>query len=79
MTIEDLILQAIGVIEADADFYKKLETKPKGADRDYDVWALIHPQIAEVSKKRISDGYYADADTRHRARPNRRGTPMVQD
>ncbi len=28
---------------------------------DYDVWALIHPQIAEVSKKRMNDGYYADA------------------
>jgi len=30
-------------------------------DHDYDVWALIHPQIAEVSKKRMNDGYYADA------------------
>jgi len=30
-------------------------------DLDRDIWALIHPQIAEVSKKRISDGYYADA------------------
>jgi len=30
-------------------------------DLDCDIWALIHPQIAEVSKKRMSDGYYADA------------------
>ncbi len=33
----------------------------ENADLDYDVWALIHPQIAEVSKKRMNDGYYADA------------------
>lgn len=26
-----------------------------------DVWMLIHPSIAEVSKKRMKDGYYADA------------------
>lgn len=34
---------------------------PANADSDYDVWALIHPSIAEVSKKRMRDGYYADA------------------
>lgn len=34
---------------------------PENAERDYDVWALIHPQIAEVSKKRMNDDYYADA------------------
>lgn len=34
---------------------------PVNADCDYDVWALIHPQIAEVSKNRMDDGYYADA------------------
>lgn len=59
--LSDVIEQAIGVVEADSDFYKKLEAKPKKDDRDYDIWALIHPQIAEVSKKRMNDGYYADA------------------
>lgn len=59
--LADVIEQAIGVIEADVDFYKKLEAKSEIADHDYDVWALIHPQIAEVSKKRMNDGYYADA------------------
>lgn len=34
---------------------------PVNVDGDYDVWALIHPQITEVSRKRMSDGYYADA------------------
>ena len=34
---------------------------PVNAVSEYDVWALIHPQIAEVSRKRMSDGYYADA------------------
>ena len=59
--LSDVILQAIGVVENDPDFYKKLEAKPRKENRDYDVWSLIHPQIAEVSKKRMSDGYYADA------------------
>lgn len=59
--LSDVIEQAIGVIEADPDFSKKLEAKPKKDDRDYDIWVLIHPQIAEVSKKRMNDGYYADA------------------
>lgn len=35
--------------------------RPENIDRNFDVWALMHPQIAEVSKKRINDGYYADA------------------
>lgn len=34
---------------------------PMNAVSEYDVWALIHPQIAGVSRKRMSDGYYADA------------------
>ena len=59
--LSDVIEQAIGVIENNPDFYKKLETKSKKNDRNYDVWALIHPQIAEVSKKRMNDGYFADA------------------
>ena len=58
--LSDVIEQAIGIIEANPDFAAKLEEKPAN-DRDYDVWSLIHPQIAEVSKKRMSDGYYADA------------------
>lgn len=30
-------------------------------DLDHNVWALIHPQIAEVSRKRVNDRYFADA------------------
>lgn len=59
--LSDVIEQAIGVIENNPNFYKKLEEKTQKDDRDYDVWALVHPQIAEVSKKRMNDGYYADA------------------
>lgn len=59
--LSDVIEQAIGVIEGDADFYKKLEAKSETSDREYDIWALIHPSIAEVSRNRIKDGYYADA------------------
>lgn len=59
--LSDVILQAIGVVESNPDFFKKLEAKPRKEDRDYDVWSLIHSQIAEVSKKRMNDGYYADA------------------
>jgi len=59
--LSDVIQQAIGVVENDADFYKRLEANPRKNDRDYDVWTLIHPQIAEVSRKRIKDGFYADA------------------
>lgn len=77
--LADVIEQAIGVIEADADFFKKLEAKPKVADRDYDVWALIHPQIAEVSKKRMSDGYYADAVEAACKTVNSRVRDIVQD
>ena len=58
--LSDEIEQAIGVIEADPDFASKMETEPKD-DKDYDIWVLIHPLIAEVSKKRMKDGYYADA------------------
>ena len=59
--LSHVIEQAIGAIEADPDFSKKLDAKPQKDDRDYDIWALIHPQITEVSKKRMNDGYYADA------------------
>ncbi len=58
--LSDVIEQSIGIIEADPDFAKKLNAEPKD-DKDYDIWSLIHPSIAEVSKKRIKDGYYADA------------------
>lgn len=34
---------------------------PVNDDRYSDVWLLIHPEIAEVSRKRMTDGYYADA------------------
>lgn len=56
----DVVDQALGVIEVDNDFPNKLEVKPQSS-KDYDVWALIHPSIAEVSRKRMRDGYYADA------------------
>jgi len=59
--LSDVIEQAIGVIESDSSFSKKLVVQPGKNDRDYDIWALIHPQIAEASKKRVKDGYYADA------------------
>lgn len=59
--LSDVIEQAIGVIENNPEFYKKLDAKTRMDDRDCDVWSLIHPQIAEVSKKRMKDGYYADA------------------
>lgn len=59
--LSNMIEQAIGIIEADADFYRKFETSPKNEDRECDVWELIHPQITEVAKERMSDGYYADA------------------
>lgn len=59
--LSDVIEQAIGVIENDSVFSNKLEDKPQSVERDYDVWSLIHPSVAEVSKKRINDGYYADA------------------
>ena len=58
--LSDVIEQAIGVVEADPDFANKLNAEPKD-NRDYDIWALIHPLVAEVSKKRMKDGYFADA------------------
>lgn len=59
----DVIEQAIGVIEADSEFANKLEGKPLNDrdDKDCDIWSLVHPSISEVSKKRMNDGYYADA------------------
>ena len=59
--LSNMIEQAIGIIEADTEFCQKLETNLQKDDRECDVWDLIHPQIAEVSKKRMGDGYYADA------------------
>ena len=59
--LSDVIEQAIGIIESDEDFYKKLDVKRSKENRDYDIWSLIHPQITEVSKKRMCDGYFADA------------------
>ncbi len=58
--LDDIIEQTIGIIEADPDFSQKMAVVPK-SERDYDIWSLIHPLIAEVSRKRIKDGYYADA------------------
>lgn len=58
--ISDVIEQAIGVIEADPTFSTRID-QSSSCSKDYDIWALIHPSIAEVSKKRIKDGYYADA------------------
>ena len=59
--LSDIIEQAIGIIEADPDFSQKMAAVPPRNEKDYDIWALIHPLITEVSKKRIKDGYYADA------------------
>ena len=56
----DVVDQTLGVIEADNVFANKLEAPPRSS-KDYDVWALIHPSISEVSKKRMRDGYFADA------------------
>lgn len=58
--LSDVIEQTIGIIEADPDFASRLAHKPKD-EKEYDVWGLIHPAIAEISKKRMKDGYYADA------------------
>lgn len=58
--VTDVIEQTIGVVESDPDFASKLEIQSTN-DKDYDIWSLIHPSIAEVSKKRIKDEYYADA------------------
>ena len=59
--LSDVIEQAIGVIESNPDFYKLIDATPQQDDCNSDIWTLIHPLIAEVSKKRIKDGYYADA------------------
>lgn len=58
--LSNVIEQALGVIEADPAFASKLMKKPID-ERDYDIWALIHPKIAELTKKRMKDGFYADA------------------
>ena len=58
--ISDIIEQTIGIIETDANFANKLNSIPQ-EEQNNEVWTLIHPLIAEVSKKRIKDGYYADA------------------
>ena len=59
--LSDIIEQTIGVIETDPEFGDKLEAKPKHDLRDYDIWSLVHPTIAECSKKRMHNGFYADA------------------
>lgn len=58
--ISDVIEQAIGIIETTPEFSLQLNSQPK-SQSDYDVWYLIHPSISEVSRKRMKDGYYADA------------------
>ncbi len=58
--LADMIEQAIGVIETDETFASNLQVE-KEDGRDYDIWSLVHPSIAEVSKNRIKSGFYADA------------------
>ena len=58
--LADVIEQTIGIIETDQEFACRLIVGSK-EEKDYDVWGLIHPFIAEVSKKRLKDGYYSDA------------------
>ena len=58
--ISDVIEQAIGIIEADTDFSRKLDNVTN-KQVNYDVWSLIHPSIMEISSKRMKDGFYADA------------------
>lgn len=58
--IADVIEQAIGIIETDPEFASHLNSR-QNSKHDYDVWHLIHPSISEVSKKRMKDGYFADA------------------
>ena len=58
--ISDVIEQAIGIIEVNPEFASQLNSQPK-IQPDYDVWYLIHPSISEVSRKRMKDGYFADA------------------
>ncbi|MBO7466787.1 MAG: TIGR02391 family protein [Bacteroidaceae bacterium] len=77
--LSDVIEQTIGIIEANPGFAARLEARPKKDDREYDVWALIHPQIAEVSKKRMNDGYYADAVEAACKAVNTRVRDYVQD
>lgn len=58
--IADVIEQAIGIIETTPGFASQLNSQAN-SKHDYDVWYLIHPSISEVSKKRMKDGYFADA------------------
>lgn len=58
--VSDIIEQAIGIIEANPEFASQLNSQPTSKP-DYDVWYLIHPSISEVSRKRMKDGYFADA------------------
>ena len=39
----------------------KASMQEEGEITDNGVWSLIHPAVAEVSKDRMEDGYYADA------------------
>lgn len=58
--IADVIEQAIGIIEMTPEFASRLNSQHT-FQHDYDVWHLIHPSISEVSRKRMKDGYFADA------------------
>ena len=58
--IADVIEQAIGIIESTPEFALQLNVQQK-SQYYYDVWHLIHPSISEVSRKRMKDGYFADA------------------
>lgn len=58
--LSDVIEQTIGIVEADPNFSNRL-TFHRSDEKDYDIWGLIHPLVAEVSKKRMIDGYFADA------------------
>lgn len=76
--LSDVIEQAVGVIEADETFASKLQVESEDG-RDYDVWSLVHPTIAEVSKNRIKSGFYADAVEAACKCMNARVRDIVQD
>lgn len=76
--LSNVIEQAIGVIEADSEFASKITAKPM-EEKAYDIWALIHPTIVELSKKRMKDGFYADAVEAACKSLNARVREMVMD
>ena len=53
-----LMIKTGKILEAEKNSSKGISDKE---NCDSNVWSLIHPQIAEVSKKRMNDNYYADA------------------